>query len=118
MRDSTKIEAWNLADELSVAIYQATRAFPREEIYSVTSQIRRAAGSVAAKVVEGSSRESKTSYLSDADAEGLIGQPRETFACLHGLIKAVEREAGKSGKILASIASLLFFGLARWSSSA
>ena len=32
-------------------------------------------------------------YLSDADTERLIGQTRQTFACLHGLIKAVETES-------------------------
>jgi len=43
MRDYTKIEAWKLADDLAVAVYQTTHSFPREEIYEVTSQIRRAA---------------------------------------------------------------------------
>ena len=63
MRDYTKIEAWKLADDLTVAVYQATQSFPREEIYGITSQIRRAACSVPAKIVEGSSRESKKDYL-------------------------------------------------------
>jgi hypothetical protein len=39
-------------------------------------------------------------YLSDTDNELLIGQIRQTFACLHGLIKAVEKEAGKFAKTL------------------
>ena len=56
-------------------------------------------------------------YLSDADAERLIGQTRQTFACLHGLIKAVEREAGKFHKMIATVTSLLVLGMARWSSS-
>lgn len=42
---------------------------------------------------------------------------RQTFACLHGLIKAVEREAGKFNKMVATITSLLVLGVARWSSS-
>jgi hypothetical protein len=33
MRDYTKIEAWKLADDLTVAVYQATQSFPREEIW-------------------------------------------------------------------------------------
>ena len=48
MRDYTKIEAWKLADDLTVAIYDRTRSFPREEMYGLTSQLRRAAFSVPA----------------------------------------------------------------------
>jgi four helix bundle protein len=139
MRDYTKIEAWKLADDLTVAVYQATQSFPREEIYGITSQIRRAACSVPANIVEGSSRESKKDYLhflyiargslsetqyfvhlsrrlgylSNTDADRLIGQTRQTFACLHGLIKAVEKEAGKFNKMVATITSLLVLGV--WS---
>jgi len=63
MRDYTKIEAWRLADDLTVAVYERTRSFPREEIYGLTSLLRRAAYSVPANIVEGSSRESKKDYL-------------------------------------------------------
>jgi four helix bundle protein len=59
MRDYTKIEAWRLADDLTVAVYERTHSFPREEIYGLTSQLRRAAYSVPANIVEGASRESK-----------------------------------------------------------
>jgi hypothetical protein len=57
MRDYTKIEAWRLADDLTVASYERTRSFPREEIYGLTSQLRRAAYSGPANIVEGASRE-------------------------------------------------------------
>src|ERR1700726_4715926 len=63
MRDYTKIEAWRLADDLTVAIYEQTRSFPKEEMYGLTSQLRRASYSVPANIVEGSSRESKKDYL-------------------------------------------------------
>ena len=48
MRDYTKIKAWQLADDLTVAVYRNTQSFPKEEVYSLTSQIRRAAYSVPA----------------------------------------------------------------------
>jgi four helix bundle protein len=63
MRDYTKIEAWKLADDLAVEVYRATHSFPREEIYGITSQLRRAACSVPANMVEGSSRGSQKDYL-------------------------------------------------------
>jgi len=46
MRDHTKLRAFELADELALAIYKMTSAFPKEEIYGITSQMRRAAVSV------------------------------------------------------------------------
>lgn len=57
------IKAWQRADDLVAMIYQATRGFPREELYGLTSQIRRAAVSVAANIVEGSARRSRSEYL-------------------------------------------------------
>ena len=53
MRDYTKIEAWRLADDLTVAVYECTRSFHKEEIYGLTSQMRRAAFSIPANIVEG-----------------------------------------------------------------
>jgi hypothetical protein len=52
MRDYTKIKAWQLADDLTVAIYGATKSFPKDELYSLTNQIRRAAYSVPANPVK------------------------------------------------------------------
>ena len=63
MRDYTKIQAWKLADDLTVSLYEHTRAFPREETYGLTSQLRRASYSVPANIADGSSRESKRDYL-------------------------------------------------------
>lgn len=63
MRDHTKLRAFVLADELVVLVYEATAAFPKSEIYGLTSQIRRAAVSVPSNIVEGCSRESETEYL-------------------------------------------------------
>ena len=51
MRDYTKIEAWKLADDLTVAVYERTRVFPKEEMYGLTSQLRRASYSVPANMV-------------------------------------------------------------------
>ena len=50
------LEVWKLADELAYQIYLVTRNFPKEEIYGLTSQLRRAALSVPTNLVEGYSR--------------------------------------------------------------
>jgi four helix bundle protein len=51
-----KLEVWKLSDDLAYRVYQATKDFPREEIYGLTSQVRRAALSVPTNIVEGYSR--------------------------------------------------------------
>ena len=51
-----KLEVWQLARKLAVDIYKKTQSFPAEEKYSLVSQIRRAALSVAANISEGSTR--------------------------------------------------------------
>lgn len=43
---------------LTLLVYEETRAFPKQEMYGLTSQLRRAAGSVAANIVEGCGRRS------------------------------------------------------------
>ena len=53
-----KLEVWQLGRELRVEIYKMTLKFPREEIYGLTSQLKRAIGSVCANLVEGSGRAS------------------------------------------------------------
>ena len=63
MRDHKKLRAFELADECTVMIYEMTKAFPKEELYGLASQMRRAAVSAASNIVEGSSRNSRTEYL-------------------------------------------------------
>lgn len=54
-----RLIVWQKADELAFQIYLITKAFPREEIFGIISQMRRAALSVPANLVEGYARSSK-----------------------------------------------------------
>lgn len=63
MRNHTKLRAFELADTLAIKIYKITKDFPKEEIYGITSQMRRAAVSVASNIVEGCARNSQAEYL-------------------------------------------------------
>ncbi len=63
MRDHTKLRAFTLADEVAVSVYQLTAEFPKEELYGLTAQMRRAAVSVPSNIVEGCARDSQADYL-------------------------------------------------------
>ena len=63
MHDHTKLRAFELADELAFLVYQVTAEFPKEELYGLTSQMRRAAVSVPSNIVEGCARNSQLDYL-------------------------------------------------------
>jgi four helix bundle protein len=58
MRDFKDLRVWQNAHALTLAIYEATRNFPKEELFGLTSQLRRAAASIAANLAEGCGRKS------------------------------------------------------------
>ena len=63
MHDHTKLRAFEMANEVVMLVYQVTAGFPREEMYGLTSQMRRAAVSVPSNIVEGCARDSQADYL-------------------------------------------------------
>ena len=58
-----KLEVWQLALELANNIHLLTRNFPKEEMFSLTSQIKRAADSVSLNIAEGSTGQSDAEQL-------------------------------------------------------
>lgn len=54
---------WQQAMDLAVAVYEQTRRWPKEEIYGLTSQARRAATSIPSNIAEGYGRETRGAYL-------------------------------------------------------
>ena len=62
-RDYKKLRAWQLANNLAVLVYKTTQEFPRSEVFGLTAQIRRAAVSVPANIVEGSARKHQKEFV-------------------------------------------------------
>ena len=111
--------AWQKAVDFAVEIYSLTRTFPKSELYGLSSQLQRAAVSVASNIAEGHSRSTAT-YLHHLDVSdgslretetdliianrvgfsklethlSLLGQADEVGRLLHGLARGVERSRG------------------------
>jgi len=58
MKDFKKLNVWRKAHQLTLTVYRYTRDFPREELYCLTSQLRRAVASVPTNIAEGCGRNS------------------------------------------------------------
>ena len=63
LRSYKDLDVWRLAMDLAVDVYQATKSLPREELYGLTGQMRRASTSIAANIAEGYGRESTPMFL-------------------------------------------------------
>jgi len=124
-RDFKNIKAWKFADDLTISVYSHTKSFPREELYGITSQLRRAVMSVPTNIAEGAGREHKREYLnflyiargSLAEVEYLLhlaerlgylkqtnyqkaeAMRTEAAKTLHGLINSVKQETQDSANM-------------------
>jgi len=57
------LQIWQKSMELAVAVYRITQSFPREEMYGLTSQLRRCAISIPSNIAEGQGRSSEREFL-------------------------------------------------------
>ena len=62
MKDFKKLKVWQKAHRLTLDVYQASATFPREELYGLTSQIRRSCLSIPSNIAEGCGRGSDTDF--------------------------------------------------------
>ena len=56
MKDFKSLKAWGKAHELTLRVYSATKTFPKDELFGLTSQLRRACASIPANIAEGCGR--------------------------------------------------------------
>ena len=62
MQDFRNLEVWQRAYALALEVYRASRQFPREEIYSLTSQLRRCSISIPSNIAEGCGRQTDADF--------------------------------------------------------
>jgi four helix bundle protein len=56
LQDFKNLKVWQKSHQLTLSIYQTTRIFPKEELYGLTSQVRRSSASIPANIAEGCGR--------------------------------------------------------------
>lgn len=83
MQDFRKLRVWRAAHAFTIDVYRITRTFPPEERYGLTSQLRRAAGSIGSNIAEGCGCES-----SKEQANYVQMSTRSTFETLNHLLVA------------------------------
>ncbi|WP_375206628.1 four helix bundle protein [Hyphococcus sp.] len=109
---------WQAGMTLAESCYLATARFPREEMFGLTSQIRRSAASIPANIAEGHGRENSGSFvqhlrisqgslkelethlilsrrvglLAEADLQSLLGQCAELGKMLRSLIRSIQQK--------------------------
>ena len=111
------LKCWQKAFDLSLSIYNATRLFPKDDLFGLTSQLRRAAVSVVSSIAERRGRFSekdllrflanargsfeletqvalaeRLGYLAKAEAIKLLAEASETGKLINGLIRAFDSQ--------------------------
>jgi len=111
MRDYKKLRAFELTDQLALQVYEATRKFPKEEMFGLTSQLRRAAISAASNIVEGCARHSEADFLHFLDmAFGSVHEVEYQLSLAYRLgyipdaaYEPLKQHAVETGKVLGAL---------------
>ena len=91
MRSYKDLDVWQVSMALAEACYKVSRAFPRDELFGMTTQIRRAAASVPANIAEGYGRETTKSFVQFLRiAQGSLKE-LETHLMLADRVEVLER---------------------------
>ena len=93
-RSFEQLVVWQRGHELVLSIYNVTKKFPREEIFSLTDQLRRAASSVTANIAEGFGKISTRDKLRFYNmAQGSLEETRNHLILAHDLHYITEDES-------------------------
>ena len=108
VRDFKDLEVWKKAIEIGNDVYRITKGFPRDEIYGLTSQLRRAVVSISSNVAEGCGRRTSKNFVGFLHiAMGSIREVESQLIFAEGLgylsedeLKRLSVELDKLGRML------------------
>ena len=110
-----RLESWHRAVDFADLVYASTREFPRDEVFGLTMQMRRAAVSVSSNLAEGSSQSSRADFarftqiaagsLFEVVSQSVIAK-RQGFLSEANYLKTYQ-DAEKLGKMLSGLRSSL-----------
>jgi four helix bundle protein len=116
VKEFRELLVWQRSHELTLAVYRATKKFPKEELFGLTSQLRRASSSIPANIAEGCGRDgdaelkrflsislgsacevdyhlllaTELGYLSQSDADGLSAEVMDLRRMLGAFIQKLK----------------------------
>lgn len=118
MKDFRQLKVWEKSHQLALAIYKATKDFPKEELYGLTSQIRRSSMSIPTNIAEGCGRFTDADFArflqmamgsaSETEYQLILARdldflPKDMYEKLHSEVEEVKRMLASLLKTLRSV---------------
>ena len=113
MRRHHELQVWQEAIDLVEEAYRLTSAFPREELYGLTSQMRRAAVSVPSNIAEGAARQSEREFLqfliiarnslSELETQVLIAEKLGYVKSMKPIMQRISKVFGLLGGLICAL---------------
>ena len=106
MKDFRQLKVWEKSHQLALSVYKATKKFPKEELYGLTSQIRRASMSIPTNIAEGCGRNTDKEFArflqiamgsaSETEYQLILARdleflPTDSYEKLHSEVEEVKR---------------------------
>jgi four helix bundle protein len=108
VRDYRELIVWQKAMDLVTEVYRLTRGFPREELYGLTNQLRRAAVSIPSNIAEGQARQSTAEFRNFLSiAQGSRAEVETQLLIAVRLQYATEEDFQAAASLLTEIQKML-----------
>lgn len=109
LRSFKDLYVWQKAFKLTLLIYQITKAFPREELYGVISQMRRASVSIVSNIAEGYSRKGRMEYVQFLSISyGSLSELETQFLLSHELGYIKKEQMENLSKVKDEVGGMLY----------